>query len=185
MLDDWRQHLRAENRAPSTIQSYLIVGHKFARFVKESGLPTQVTALTRAHVEAWAGACQRGAQQADRCPHLGRPGSQCYRSLQQFFRWVADEEGIVSPMSKTRPPAVTEQPVPVLTDGDANGAVYVTQQFYGTADDRNVCVSPDGQVRAHLSIPDNDTVLAVSAADIFSLNLDTGNLTETPLPVTC
>jgi integrase/recombinase XerC len=38
----------------------------------------------------------------------------CYRGLHAFYRWLKEEEDIPSPMAKMRPPAVPEQPVPVL-----------------------------------------------------------------------
>lgn len=41
--------------------------------------------------------------------------NQQYRSLQQFFRWLALEEGLSNPMAKLRPPKVTDKPVPFFT----------------------------------------------------------------------
>ncbi|MBB4749106.1 site-specific recombinase XerC [Actinoplanes lobatus] len=42
-----------------------------------------------------------------------------YRSLQQFWKWLLDDEEITrSPMERMSPPAVPEQPVPVLTDDE-------------------------------------------------------------------
>jgi site-specific recombinase XerD len=42
-----------------------------------------------------------------------------YRALQQFFAWLVEEEVIaVSPMAKMKPPAVPEQPVPILRDDE-------------------------------------------------------------------
>ena len=38
-----------------------------------------------------------------------------YRALQQFFKWLADEEDLPDPMARLHPPAITEKPVPVFT----------------------------------------------------------------------
>jgi site-specific recombinase XerD len=38
-----------------------------------------------------------------------------YRALQQFFKWLADEDEIADPMTGLRPPKVTEKLVPVFT----------------------------------------------------------------------
>ena len=38
-----------------------------------------------------------------------------YRALQQFFRWLAEEEEFPDPMARPRPPKVSEKPVPVFT----------------------------------------------------------------------
>jgi site-specific recombinase XerD len=40
---------------------------------------------------------------------------QQYRSLQQFFRWLAVEDDLPSPMAKLRPPKVTGKPVPFFS----------------------------------------------------------------------
>jgi integrase len=41
-----------------------------------------------------------------------------YRALQQFFRWLAEEEQIPNPMARLRAPKVTEKLVPVFTSGE-------------------------------------------------------------------
>jgi site-specific recombinase XerC len=38
-----------------------------------------------------------------------------FRSLGQFFRWLAAEDGIADPMAGLRPPAVPVKPVPFFT----------------------------------------------------------------------
>ena len=38
-----------------------------------------------------------------------------FRALQQFFRWLAEEEQLPDPMARLRPPEVTEKLVPVFT----------------------------------------------------------------------
>jgi site-specific recombinase XerC len=41
------------------------------------------------------------------------------RSLQQLFKWLTEEGEIpAAPMERTKPPAVPEVPVPVVTDDD-------------------------------------------------------------------
>jgi integrase len=41
-----------------------------------------------------------------------------YRALQQFFRWLAEEEQIPDPMARLRAPKVTGKLVPVFTSGE-------------------------------------------------------------------
>jgi site-specific recombinase XerD len=38
-----------------------------------------------------------------------------YRALQQFFKWLAEEEELPDAMARLHPPAVTEKLVPVFT----------------------------------------------------------------------
>jgi site-specific recombinase XerD len=39
-----------------------------------------------------------------------------HRGLHAFYRWLEEEEDIPSPMARMRPPAVPEQPIPILGD---------------------------------------------------------------------
>jgi site-specific recombinase XerD len=103
--------LRAANKAPRTISTYLFGVERFARFLETTGMPTAVTAVHREHVEAWV------ADELERTS--ATTAAIRYRSLQQFFRWcVSDGEINVSPMVNMSPPKVPEQPVPVISTED-------------------------------------------------------------------
>jgi site-specific recombinase XerD len=108
LLDDWRVHLRARNRRPLTIQSYLETGRNFAAYLVERGMPTQPAGITREHVEAYlADATDRGLAAAT--------VARFYRNLQQLFRWLVDDGEIPrSPMINMHPPTIPEQPVPLV-----------------------------------------------------------------------
>lgn len=100
--------LRAANKAPRTVQTYLDALEIFERFLAARGMPRDVGAIRREHVEAFlVGLQERGR----------RPASVAnrYRSLQQFFRWLVEDDEIpTSPMAKMRPPVVPVQPPEVL-----------------------------------------------------------------------
>lgn len=111
LLIDWRRHLRAANKAPGTIASYLRVGETFTDYLVEHGMPTAASSVTREHVESFIADLQDRCKPATVAKH--------YRSLQQLWRWLVDDGEIsVSPMARMRPPAVPEQPVDVLTDDE-------------------------------------------------------------------
>lgn len=111
LLNDWRRHLRATNKAPSTISSYLRVGESFIDYLTAKGMPTTATAVAREHIESFLGDLQERCQPATVAKH--------YRSLQQLFRWLLDDGEITrSPMERMHPPAVPEQPVDILTDDE-------------------------------------------------------------------
>jgi site-specific recombinase XerD len=104
----FRRHLRAANKAPRTVQTYLDALDHFGRYLAAESLPRDVGLIESAHVEGWMVKLQDDGR---------RPASVAnrYRSLQQFFRWLADEEEIPrSPMARMKPPAVPVQPPPVL-----------------------------------------------------------------------
>jgi site-specific recombinase XerD len=112
LLPSWRVSLRAQNRAPRTIEGYLKVATRFHAFLDAAGMPTRVASITREHIEAYLAALADGGAGASTV-------ATHYRYLQQFWRWVVEEgEATTSPMANMRPPAIPEAPVPVLDDDD-------------------------------------------------------------------
>jgi site-specific recombinase XerD len=108
-LDDWSTHLRAKNRSRGTIDSYQTVGRAFAQWLDATGRDSGHRTVRRGDVEAYLADLNDRVRPATTAKH--------YRSLQQFFRWlVSDGELDRSPMDSMSPPAVPEQPVPVLDD---------------------------------------------------------------------
>ncbi|HEY5521122.1 MAG TPA: tyrosine-type recombinase/integrase [Candidatus Limnocylindrales bacterium] len=103
------RHLRATNKAPRTIQTYLDALDHFERFLTDGGSPRDVGLIRQADVEAFLVALQDKGRAAATVANR-------YRSLQQFFRWLSEEGEIgVSPMAHMHPPAVPLQPPPVLS----------------------------------------------------------------------
>jgi site-specific recombinase XerD len=103
------RHQRAGNRRPNTSKAYQAAAAQLDAFLAARGMPRAVAAIHREHVEAFV---------EDQLARL-KPASAAnrYRSLQQFFRWLA-EEGEVreTPMARMHPPTVPETPPPVLQD---------------------------------------------------------------------
>lgn len=112
LVPDWAAHLRSRNLAPLTIRSYRTTGDTFRAWLGEQGMPTEAAAVTREHIEAWLAALlDQGKAAATVARH--------YRNLQQFWRWALDDGEITrSPMERMRPPAVPEQPVPLIAEDD-------------------------------------------------------------------
>lgn len=111
-LASFGRHLRAENKAPSTITTYAKAVEQLDAFLADAGMPRSVAGIRREHIEAFlVGMQERGARPAT--------VSQRYRSLQQFFKWLAGEGEIKdSPMAKMRPPLVPVEPPPVLREDE-------------------------------------------------------------------
>lgn len=120
LLPDWQRHLKARNRSPQTIASYLRCGLNLADWLAAQGMPTTVGAITREHIEAFLADMLDRLSPATAAKH--------YRSLQQFWKWLADDGEIPrSPMERMSPPAVPEQPVPVLTDDELGRLLAVAK----------------------------------------------------------
>jgi site-specific recombinase XerD len=111
LVTSFARHLRAENKAATTIATYSEAAHQLAAFLAEAGMPTSVANITREHVEAFMAFLLdnwRAATAHNR-----------YRGLQQFFTWLVDEGEIqTSPMAKMKPPRLPESPVPVVPTAD-------------------------------------------------------------------
>ena len=107
-ISSYHLSLRAANRSPATIKTYLRAMDEFAGFLEARGLPQTIRGIAREHIEAYIVSLQDAGQ---------RPAtvSIAYRSLQPFFRWALEEGEIeVSPMARMKPPLVPETPPPVL-----------------------------------------------------------------------
>ena len=109
LLPDWEISLKARGRQPTTIDSYLICARNLYNFLVSRGMPTTVTSITREHIEHFLADMFERVKPATVAKH--------YRSLQQLFNFLIDDGEITSnPMERMSPPAVPEQPVPILTD---------------------------------------------------------------------
>lgn len=117
LLPDWRRNIRARNLAPSTETSYLRVATEFVDYLTTTGMPTAAGSVTREHIESYIVHLQDRPNKRTGKPLSAAQVAKHYRSLQQFFKWLDETEGEIetSPFAKMRPPAVPEQPVPVLT----------------------------------------------------------------------
>lgn len=120
LLPSWQLHLRALNRSPKTIETYLEASRQLAAFLIEQGMPTDVATIRREHVEAFLVHLQG--------LHSASTAANRYRSLRQLFRWL-EEEGEVpaSPMNRMRPPKVDEKEVPVIPADDLRTLVKACQ----------------------------------------------------------
>ena len=111
LLRSWERSLRAQNLSGATISKYAESGRQLVEHLLANGNigPEQIA---RQHVEEFIAhlAATRSAATT----------SVRYRSVQQLFAYLLDEEEIASnPMVRMRPPIVPERPVPVLSLDDA------------------------------------------------------------------
>jgi site-specific recombinase XerD len=105
LLRSFTRSLRARNRSPKTISSYL----EAARLLSEYAHNRDLLALSRSDIEEFL------ADQLER--HRPTTAAVRFRSLQQFYRWALTEELIeTTPMAGLSPPSIPEQPVAVLDE---------------------------------------------------------------------
>jgi site-specific recombinase XerD len=111
--------LRARDRSPKTIKSYVEAIGLFREFLVRVGMPTEVDKITREHVESFI------AEQLERWKP--KTAQVRYGDLRQFFRWAVDDgEIMVTPMANMSPPTVPEVPVPIVSDSDLTKLLKTT-----------------------------------------------------------
>src|SRR4051812_15362842 len=84
LRDSFLRHLAAENKSPSTLLTYGKAAEQLGEFLAGAGMPTEVDAITREHVESFL---------LDLEANGWKPASRAnrFRSLQQFFKWLQAE----------------------------------------------------------------------------------------------
>jgi site-specific recombinase XerD len=107
-VSSFELHLAAENKASGTIRIYTEAPRWFA--AAHLLLQTEKTRWEQVDtqdVQRWVVWLLR---------HYSEPYAyQQYRSLQQFFRWLAAEDEIADPMARLQAPKVAAKPVPYFT----------------------------------------------------------------------
>lgn len=113
--------LVAQNKSAATRKVYGTAVRQFSAYLGAKGMPTEVAHITREHVEAFiAGLVMAKAASTAKTRYGG---------LQVFFGWC-EEEGELpngNPMAKMSPPAVPEQPVPILEEDDLRRLLKVCE----------------------------------------------------------
>jgi site-specific recombinase XerD len=111
LVGEWTMSLRAQRKSPKTIRSYTDTAAQFHDFLVGSVQPTDVQSITRTHVEAYIVDVLERRSEATAATR--------YRCLQQFFRFLEENEEIErSPMATMRPPKIPDKGTRVLTDAE-------------------------------------------------------------------
>src|SRR4051812_38342206 len=108
LIRDFVRHLKGTNRAATTQRIYRRAAEGLVDFLEESDELSAPGDLRRRHVEGYIGHLIE-----TRSPSTANV---VYRALQQFMKWLLDEEIDRSPMERMKPPIVPEKPIPVLTE---------------------------------------------------------------------
>lgn len=109
--DYWVLHLKSEGRAERTIATYLNALRRLDEFLADRGMPRELRAIRREHLEAWiADMLQR---------NQAGTVSIAFRAVRPFFRWLVDEDEIDrNPMEKMKAPVPPANPPAVLSDAE-------------------------------------------------------------------
>lgn len=129
----FERYLKAEGKAPKTLETYLSALDHFAAFMAAAGHAGAVKRITREDITDWILAMQAAGNQ---------PGgiSVRVRALRAYWKWLVEEEEVgVSPMDKVKTPKVVTNPPPVLDD-DAIARLLAACDGKGFADRRDTAL---------------------------------------------
>lgn len=120
LLTSWNRSMEAARRAPKTRKLYLDAATALINYLADSeDPPSGVEEITKAQIEEFL--IWFGTVPTPRRPE-GRGDAyvnQTFRAIQQWFKWLLDEEEIThSPLERMSPPKVDEKPVPVLHEDE-------------------------------------------------------------------
>jgi site-specific recombinase XerD len=107
LLGSFERHLRAANRADTTVATYLIAARQAEAFLCARG--KELPEASRADLEAFMGDLldRRAASTA----------AAYHKVLRILYAWLEEEGELeANPMAKLRPPIIPEQPVPVVPE---------------------------------------------------------------------
>src|SRR4051812_15275415 len=105
----FERSLAAENKSVHTIRAYTSAIRYFGDFLVERGMPVNIEAITREHVQEYLAEVVRTKS--------ANTASNRHRSLKIFFTWLVSEEELrESPFKNMKAPHVPEQPPGVLDD---------------------------------------------------------------------
>lgn len=118
-IPSYRRHLRAGGRTDATVdRTYIPHLEKFNRFLIDRGMPRNVRAIRREHIEAYLE--HLATEGIGRKGRVGlRPASVslAYRSIRPFWKWLVEEDEIErSPMERMKPPIVPVEAPPVIRE---------------------------------------------------------------------
>ena len=161
-ISSWDRALRARNRSPKTIRSYIDTARLLEDFLRRHQISDRVRAVKAEHVELLI------QDQLRRW----RPTTAAvrYRSLQQFFGWLVSQNHIeASPMATMQAPRVPAVPVPVIPDEDLRSLLGVCRGpwFEDTRDEALLRVMIETGVRLS-----EVAGLAITDIDLVALELD-------------
>lgn len=106
IIQDFSLALAAEGRKPKTIRIYTDA----AAWLQKTQEITDWSAVKKSHIRQHIAFIMQD--------HTAAYANNQYRALQQFFRFLENDEDIKNPMTGMKPPNVPEKLVPVISNGE-------------------------------------------------------------------
>ncbi|MFF0495767.1 tyrosine-type recombinase/integrase [Nocardia aobensis] len=114
LLEDFQSELRQTNKSKGTIDTYSRDIRYFRQYLVEQNLPTTSESLTRSVLGSFLEHTLTRKNQRTGKPITPEFAHRQYRSLQQFCKYLLQEELLdTDPYAKLKPPIVPAKPIPV------------------------------------------------------------------------
>jgi site-specific recombinase XerD len=108
LLVSWERSLRARNLSKSTLTVYLASARALVSWLLVESDAQAWDGVTKAHLETWIAHLIESTSAST--------ANNRYRSVQQLFKWLLDDEEIdTNPMARMSPPKLEEKLVPILS----------------------------------------------------------------------
>lgn len=133
----FRRALLAQNKAPTTVSSNMETVRFFYAYLLRTGMPTDISAIHREHVEGFITHLQSTPTARTGKPHNPSTVAKHYKHLRIYFQWALDEGEIREhPMQRMKPPIIPETLPPILTDEEIKRLLKVCEgkDFYARRD---------------------------------------------------
>jgi len=113
LITSFRLELRSGGSSPKTIKGYLEAAIKLARWLRDEGVIDWADA-DKTVMKTYMAWFMNDGRKANGDPYSMGYANNQFRALQQFWRWYADENDTVNPMTGMRPPRPDEKVVPIV-----------------------------------------------------------------------
>jgi site-specific recombinase XerD len=115
-IESYRRNQRTRLASQTLDRIYVPRLTNLVAYLKAQGMPTDVSAIRREHLEAYIEWLQHAAPGRAGAGQKSSTVSITYRTLRTFFNWLVREDDLRhSPMERMRAPTVVEEPPQVLT----------------------------------------------------------------------
>lgn len=140
VIESYRRNRRLRLSPQTLDRLYVPRLLAWAQWLRAQGMPTELGAIRREHIEAYIEHLQTTAPGRSGAGQKSATVSIVYRTLRTFWRWcVAEEEVSRSPMERMESPKVTEEAPPVLSEEEL-GRLVKAASGKGLEDRRNTAL---------------------------------------------
>jgi integrase/recombinase XerC len=106
LLRSFERHLRAQNRSERTVGNYLESARRVEVFLEGRG--KRLEEATQADLEDFLGDILRRRS--------ANTAATRYKVMRVLYRWLEEEEELLNPMARMKPPIIPERPIPIVPD---------------------------------------------------------------------